>query len=208
MPRRKKGISVFTLGKIIDKEIVLLTCGVGKVAAAIGCVEMISAYNPDCIINSGIAGGVSDSVIQGDIVLSQQISYHDVWCGEGNVKGQIQDLPARFDADSAMIQKIEKVAEKSHKPIHIGLLCSGDQFITTKDEILNIRKNFPEALAVDMESGAIAHTCYLYKTPFICCRLISDTPALTDNHTKQYEKFWETAADKSFSFLNLMIGSL
>ena len=51
--------------------------------------------------------------------------------------------------------------------IHGGLICSGDKFITDRSELNDIKEKFHEGLAVDMESGAIAQICYIYKVPFI-----------------------------------------
>ena len=65
------------------------------------------------------------------------------------------------------------------------------------DELNDIKGRFPEALAVDMESGAIAQTCHLYSVPFISFRIISDTPG-ADGHWDQYLNFWDTVADRSF----------
>ena len=72
--------------------------------------------------------------------------------------------------------------------IHGGLICSGDKFITDRSELNDIKEKFHEGLAVDMESGAIAQICYIYKVPFISFRIISDTPG-SDNHWEQYTKF-------------------
>lgn len=52
-------------------------------------------------------------------------------------------------------------------------------------------------LQSDMESTAIAQVCYLYNTPFLSFRIISDTPGIED-HSAQYTGFWETMAERSF----------
>ena len=92
-------------------------------------------------------------------------------------------------------------------PIHGGLICSGDKFITDRKELDGIKGNFPEGLAVDMESGAIAHICYLYKVPFISFRIISDTPG-AENHWEQYTNFWGEMADRSFGVTKAFLDSL
>ncbi|MBP5196994.1 MAG: 5'-nucleosidase, partial [Bacteroidaceae bacterium] len=63
------------------------------------------------------------------------------------------------------------------------------------------------AKAVDMESCAIAQTCYIYKVPFISFRLISDIP-LRDTDASQYHNFWDTVAEKSFQVTRTFIESL
>ena len=60
----------FTSGTLNGKELVVVVCGVGKVNAAMCSFAMIQNYKPDCIINSGVAGSVSEKVSVGDIVVA------------------------------------------------------------------------------------------------------------------------------------------
>jgi adenosylhomocysteine nucleosidase len=142
-----------------------------------------------------VAGGIDTCLKVMDVVVSSQVVYHDVWCGEGNVYGQVQGLPARFEGNRALLDCAMHL--ETETPIHGGLICSGDKFITDRSELDAIKKDFPEGLAVDMESGALAQVCHLYGVPFISFRIISDTPGAED-HWQQYTNFWGTIADKSF----------
>lgn len=60
-----------------------MQCGIGKVNAAAGTVELIRNFQPDCIISTGVAGGIDSELNVMDVVVSRNIVYHDVWCGEG-----------------------------------------------------------------------------------------------------------------------------
>ena len=66
---------------------------------------------------------------------------------------------------------------------------------------------FPEAKAVDMESCAIAQTCYIHNVPFISFRIISDIP-LRDTNASQYHNFWETIAENSFQVTKNFVAAL
>ncbi|MBO5793675.1 MAG: 5'-methylthioadenosine/S-adenosylhomocysteine nucleosidase, partial [Bacteroidaceae bacterium] len=88
-----------------------------------------------------------------------------------------------------------------------GLICTGDQFITAKEELQKIKSAHPEGLAVDMESAAIAQVCHLHQIPFLSFRIISDTPGV-ENHFEQYLDFWGTMADKSFNVTKRFLESL
>ena len=70
-----------------------------------------------------------------------------------------------------------------------------------------IVEKFPEARAVDMESCAIAQTCYINKVPFISFRVISDIP-LRDTDASQYHDFWATIAQNSFMVTRTFVESL
>ena len=67
--------------------------------------------------------------------------------------------------------------------------------------------HFPEAKAVDMESAAIAQTCYMNKVDFISFRVISDMP-LYDSDASQYHDFWATVAEHSFQVTKTFVESL
>ena len=183
-----------------EHSISVFRCGLGKVNAAITATEVIAAEHPDLVISTGVAGSTSHDIHTGDFVVSREIVYHDAWYGEGNEYGQVQSLPARFSAPEQFVQK---AVELGAIP---GLIASGDKFIEDSKDVEFILSHFPEALAVDMESGALAQTCYLKGVPFISIRLISD--GNDDAHMEAYLNFWKTAGDESFrmvkSFLEVL----
>ena len=199
------GIYTYTEGKINGNTLILTQCGIGKVNAAAGAVELIRTYQPDCIISTGVAGGIDPCLKVMDVVASRQIVYHDVWCGEGNDYGQIQGLPTFFEGNQTLFDCT--LSLKGDTTIHGGLICSGDKFITDREELNTIKGNFPEGLAVDMESGSLAQICYLYKIPFISFRIISDTPG-AENHWEQYTNFWGEMANRSFGVTKAFLDSL
>ena len=188
-----------------EDKVILQKSGIGKVNAAIQTVEMIRQYKPDVIISSGCAGGNGDDVNVQDVVVSSELVYHDVYCGTAidstTVYGQVQGLPARYQADPYLL---EKALLTGAKP---GLIVTGDWFVDSKDKMLEIISHFPEAKAVDMESCAIAQACYINKVPFISFRVISDIP-LRDTDASQYHNFWDTIAENSFQVTKAFIESL
>lgn len=195
----------FLQGKAGDATVVLMQAGIGKVCAAVGTVEMLNHFAPDCIINTGVAGGIDKRLRVMDIVVGKEVAYHDVWCGEGNEVGQVQGLPARFQGSPALYEKA--IAVNSDVALWGGLICSGEQFIIDRKALEEIKNKFPDGLAVDMESGAIAQVCHLYGVPFLSCRIISDTPGQVENHALQYRDFWSAAPEKSFEVLKQLIMS-
>ena len=193
-----------------DSEVLVQKCGIGKVNAALGAQKMINEFHPDCIISSGCAGGNGDDINIQDIVVSSELCYHDVYCGKAiddtTVYGQVQGLPARYAADPVLLQKALSL-QPSDISLHPGLIVTGDWFVDSKDKMRDILSHFPEAKAVDMESCAIAQTCYLNHVPFISFRVISDIP-LRDTDASQYHNFWETIADHSFQVTKTFVESL
>ena len=185
-------------------------CGIGKVNAALGAQRMINEFRPDVLISSGCAGGNGDDINVQDVVVSTELTYHDVYCGtaidNSTVYGQVQGLPARYPAAPYLLEKARQIAPTSLK-IHPGLIVTGDWFVDSKEKMRTIIAHFPEAKAVDMESCAIAQTCYLNKIPFLSFRIISDIP-LRDTNASQYHDFWTQIADNSFQVTKTFIESL
>jgi len=189
-------------GRLGANTVVLHRCGIGKVNAAVGTVGLIEKEHPDCIISSGVAGGIDRGLDVMDIVVAEHTAYHDVWCGDGNEKGQVQGLPPRFESDTRLCDAAMAGAAENVKR---GLTCTGDQFITSKEALAKIKQDFPEALAVDMESAAIAQVCYLKGVPFMSVRIVSDTPGATPDHFAQYMDFWKELSERSFGNIRAIL---
>ena len=185
-------------------------CGIGKVNAALGAQRMINEFHPDVIISSGCAGGSGDDVNVQDVVVSAELAYHDVYCGTAidntTQYGQVQGMPVRYKADAKLLEKALGL-QPSGISLHAGLIVTGDWFVDSKEKMRSIIEKFPEAKAVDMESAAIAQTCYINNVPFISFRVISDIP-LRDTDASMYHDFWERIADSSFLVTRTFVESL
>ena len=187
----------YTSGRLGNNELVLHQCGIGKVNAVIGVTELIRLFNPDLVVSTGCAGGASDMLEVTDVVVSSQLAYHDVYCGCAlgeTVYGQVQGMPARYTTPREIVEKALACGER----IHEGLIVTGDWFVDDREKMRSIIRLFPEAMAVDMESAAIAQTCHVFGIPFVSFRVISDIP-LKDTKASQYHDFWAHVADTSFA---------
>ena len=183
-------------GVVAGNRIIVRKSGTGKVNAALKAAELIKSHPLDCIISTGVAGGLDPQLASMDVVAAKEIVYHDVWCGEGNEYGQMQGCPARFECHPTLYNAAMSLDQR----VHGGLICSGDMFVTTREEGVAIRGHFPDGLAIDMESGALAQTCHIYGIPFQSIRIISD--AAGDDHQKDYDIFWKTVADRAFDIIH------
>ncbi len=193
----------FHRGKVGRHDVIAMQCGIGKVNAAMGTLTLVNSFLPDFVINSGVAGGADSTVNVMDVVAGARVSYHDVWCGPESELGQVQGLPLYFEGAQRLLNLVP-----DREGIHKGLICSGDQFIDTLDAVNRIKGNFPDALAVDMESGAIAQVCYLNKVPFLALRVISDSPGASHDNTRQYLDFWTDAPQETFNIVKDIITRL
>lgn len=187
------------VGNTGSHEIVLAKCGIGKVNSAINTFKLLNLHKPQLVINSGVAGGAGMKV--GSVIIGDRIAYHDVWCGPGTIYGQADGMPLFFTPSMEVLKIAEELEEET------GLICSGDKFISSAEEISFIRSKFPDVNAVDMESASIAQTCFMNGTDFAIIRVVSDTPGEGEN-ISQYKDFWATAPLKTFEVLSSVIKSL
>lgn len=187
---------VFNSGKIGTHNITVMQCGIGKVNATIGTLTLLNNFDVDMVINTGVAGGADSSVNVMDVIVGAQIAHHDVWCGPGTNYGEASGYPLYFNSDNTIVDLIE-VSEN----IKVGLICSGDKFIADIEEVNFIKSNFPDTLAVDMESASIAQVCQLRKVPFFCIRVISDSPGANHDNVTQYDNFWDDAPKHTFEIV-------
>lgn len=194
----------FHIGKMGNHDITAMQCGIGKVNAAIGTLTMIENFHPDIVMNTGVAGGTGGGAGILDVVVADRIAYHDVWCGPGTEWGDASGCPRFFGSLPALVSL---PCLNGDDRIRHGLICSGDIFVSKVEEVERIRSVFPDVMAVDMESAAIAQVCHLKNVAFFCLRVISDTPGGEDN-ISQYENFWEDAPKHTFETLTRVISSI
>ena len=187
-------------GTIDRHEVTVMQCGIGKVNAAVGTLTLIDTFHPAIIINTGVAGGTGHGASIGDVVIASAVAYHDVWCGPGTVPGQAAGCPLYFESPLT-----PGTIERMGADLRRGVVASGDIFVSRPEEVRHILEVIPEAVAVDMESGAIAQVCHLKNIPFVCMRVISDTPGATHDNIAQYENFWEDAPRHTFDVLHRLL---
>lgn len=154
-----------------DKQVLMINSGIGKVNAAIAATLLIENYQPELILNIGIAGAVAPELKVGDVLMADACAYYDVDATVfGYQHGQVPRMPTHFQS---LLTEIKHNADFVFK-VAKGMLCTGDSFLTTHDRIRDIKKIFPNIMAVDMEGAAIAQACHQFKVPFIMIKGISD----------------------------------
>lgn len=192
-------------GRIGIHSVSIMQCGIGKVNSALSTNALIEGVRPDMVINTGVAGGSDLSMHICDVLVADAVSYHDVWCGPGTEYGAAYGFPIVLRPDETTLAVAREQLKDDN--IHFGMICSGDKFITSEQEIAEIKTHFPQALAVDMESASIAQVCTRHTVPFMIIRAISDTPGSGEN-ISQYEDFWSKAPENTFSALVRLLGKL
>jgi len=171
----KFSIFNFITGKLNNQDCVVVLSGVGKVNSAICTQSLILKYNPDFILNIGVAGGIIKEVKIGDIIIATHVVQYDFDISILNrKKGEIPGLNIIKIPCSNNYKKIVDSC-KNIKNINVftGIIATGDQFVNSSKKINEIRNEF-NAVACDMEAGSIGQTCFLNNINFCIIRSISD----------------------------------
>lgn len=188
--------SLFIEGTIDNKAVVLVKSGIGKVNAAMTTTILMEAYKPSYVINTGSAGGFSNKLSVGDLVISSDVVHHDVDVTAFDyVYGQVPNMPAAFKADVEMIEKVESILNSLAIQSEIGLVATGDSFMSDPKRVDFVRKTFPNMLAAEMEGAAIAQVCYQYDVPFVIIRSLSDIAG--QEAPMSFQEFLQTAAENA-----------
>ena len=163
-------------GKIGKHTVAAILCGIGKVSAALTVQEMIDRIRPDCVINTGCAGGIAEGLKIGDIVVSDKVSEWDLdITALGIRRGYISALDtADIAADSRLSERIASAVPES-MTVRTGRIVSGDQFISRQEQRDVILGAFPDTLCAEMEGAAVGHVCAQNRVPFCIIRCMSDT---------------------------------
>ena len=199
----------FCAGKLEGKEVVVVQCGMGKVNAGICAHTLINAYGCTKIINTGVAGSLDNKLDIGDIVVSVDAVQHDFTVEAiGFEKGEIPYTGLyAFPADEGMRKAALEAAKEVAPDIkaYEGRICSGDQFISEKEQKERIISDFG-GMCCEMEGAAIAQVCYLNNTPFVVVRAVSDKS--DGSQSMEYEVFKGAAAKNCASIVQYMIENM
>lgn len=167
----------FYEGKLSGKDVVIVRSGIGKVNAAVCTQILVSVFQTDCVINTGVAGSLKNEINIGDIVLSEDALNHDMDAtGFGYEPGIIPRMETSvFKADKTLVNLAKAVNEEVNSDIKtfVGRVVSGDQFISDADKKSMLVSQF-HGYCTEMEGAAIAQTAYLNQIPYLVIRAISD----------------------------------
>ena len=188
------GRTYFT-GQLCEKEVVVVFSHWGKVAASITATTLITRFSVDEVIFTGVAGGISNTLSIGDIVIGKDLFQHDMDASpiierhEIPLLGRaaISTCPAIQDKllvatnryleqdFQGTISKNARLDFRIEQPLAlIASIASGDQFISETALAEDILRRLPDVACVEMEGAAVAQVCEAFNVPFGLVRTISD----------------------------------
>ena len=190
----------FVRGTIEGREVVTAVCGIGKVFAALCAQTMILRYAPEAVINTGVAGTLTDELSIGNLAVSACVVQHDMDTSAiGDPVGLISGINmVEIPADRALTDRLCAAAQTVGVKTLTGCIASGDQFVASPGRKTFIADTF-SAIACEMEGAAVGQVCYVNRVPFCVLRAISDS-ADGSSHM-DYPVFAQMAAEQSVRLL-------
>ena len=181
--RDRQGEVVLHVMEAGDQRLILAEVLQGPVHAALGAQALIARHGARCLIGFGSAGALEPGLAQGEVIIGRRAVAHDAGLFLGSrfepTGIMVRDARGRtgrrrwFDADGELVSEALAAAQASGAPARTGTLVSGNQavFATKRREWL--RRRF-DALAVDMETAALAQVATGHDLPWVAVRAISD----------------------------------
>jgi adenosylhomocysteine nucleosidase len=205
----------FHFSRLHGEPVVMVLCGIGKVAAAATAALLGERYGVERLVFTGVAGGLHADVHVGDIVIASELLQHDM---DARPLFPRHEVPltgkSRFGADPTLTAQLADAARQlladvprhlgpaaagligAHTPrLHQGLIVSGDVFVNSASTSHALRQALPDALAVEMEGAALAQVCHDLGLPFAVLRTVSDRA--DDNAHVDFVKFVQVVASRA-----------
>lgn len=186
----------FVSGTLEGRQVVTAVCGIGKVFAALCAQTMILRYEPEAIVNTGVAGTLTDELTIGSVAVSSCVVQHDMdTTAIGDPLGLISGInKVELPADKQLCDHLSACAKVLGIRTKAGCIASGDQFISSAERKAFITEHFG-AIACEMEGAAIGQVCTVNHVPFCVLRAISDS-ADGSSHM-DYPAFVQMASEQS-----------
>lgn len=184
----------FLTGEIKGTEVVMAVCGMGKVYAAICAQTMVIHFKVDAVINTGVAGNLSDKLGIKSVAIADQVVQHDMDLTPiGYQYGELGGLDMVYiPTDKKLVALVEQSVKNMGLNYQIGTIATGDQFINKPEQQEFITGHF-HAIAAEMEGASIGHVCCINKIPFAIIRTISDDA--DGNSPEDFPAFAKEAAE-------------
>ncbi|MGM9652992.1 MAG: 5'-methylthioadenosine/adenosylhomocysteine nucleosidase [Eubacteriales bacterium] len=186
----------YRCGNLDGRPVVLAVCGVGKVFAALCAQTMILRWGAVSILNTGVAGTLTDELSVGDLAIATDVVQHDMDTSPlGDPPGLISGLNlVHMPADPALCRAVADAVAACGGKYACGTIASGDVFVADAKRKAHIRDTFG-AIACEMEGAAVGQVCTVNRVPFAVIRAISDGG--NEDSPMDYPTFVRMAAARS-----------
>ena len=145
----------------------LVQMGIGKNVSDI-IQHLLKCFRIQLMVSSGFAGSINPAVGVGDLVIGKHVLYSS----QEELKGEIQ-IDSTLSCDATIMDLAIKLCGNDAFKSHCGDILTVNKIIRQSSVKKHVG-NQTSAIAVDMESFAIAERAHAMGIPFVVARAISD----------------------------------
>ena len=184
--------------------VVLLRAGIGFVNATAAAAYSHYRFGVDVpLISAGTAGGLAAGLEVGQVVVgSRCVNVGADATVFGYALGQVPGMPEDYAADGTLTARA--LTTGTGQTLRPGTIGSSESFVTAA-RAARLREDFPDVLAVDMESAAIAQFAHTHGRAFLSIRAVSDLCAPDGS---EFLTHVDDAADRSADVVTAVIMGL
>ena len=142
-------------GRLKDRQVALMISGAGAASAARATEALISGHRPGWIFSAGFAGGLQPELKHRDILMVDRL-----------VDSSGKEVTLDLKVDPASLAALSDV--------HVGRLLTAERIVRLPEQKRGLGEQF-DAMAVDMETFAVAEVCRRRQVPFLAVRVVHDT---------------------------------
>jgi adenosylhomocysteine nucleosidase len=152
-------------GAIAGIEFAAVATGIGPASARDIAARSLAAYSDiDLILTTGVAGALSPNLAVGDIVIANRFILDRADTEGGN---------AVLEVDNSRVEAVQHLLNASGFAVSAGGLLTSPGVVGTPEAKREARRRHG-AIAVDMESAAVAFAARESDAPVVCIRAIMD----------------------------------
>lgn len=140
------------VGTLAGRRVAVVVSGPGRKAARRAATALLEGHRPGCLLSAGLAGGLDPALAHGDLLLINRV---------GDGAGKWISLRLNYEPNG-------------DNPVRAGSLLTLDRVVGQAAEKRALGQQHG-ALAVDMETLAVAEACQAAGTPLVAARVICDT---------------------------------
>lgn len=180
-------LSALCLSQVDSKnEVFLMKSGVGPISTTLSITLAIHALRPSCAVLLGVAGALAQQLEVADMIVADQVVQHDSLFTTDD--GDELMAPGELHLSTHPDQRVDPVFQMDRELTDFilqsevfrfsksarGMILSGSEFVGRLDRKQDLSTKYPSALAVEMESAAVAFVAKKFQIPVAVVKTIAD----------------------------------
>ena len=186
-----------------DYRMVIVSPGMGELAAAAGTQLLISVYDVDMVLNFGVVGGLTEAMAKTKACVVEKVVHYDFDISpvEDVAVGQYLQFPDIFiPTDRMLYEKVRQL----HPELSSVVCASADKFVADAEQKRELHRRYGADIC-EMEAAGIALTCHRSGVPCLLIKIVSD--GITGG-AEEFKNTIDEAAAMCFDIVDEVVAAL